>query len=66
MTRGVRKVGRLEQMGYGRKRNAAPPAPTPEQVAASRAAQEEFLRKMAPAWGVPADEVDAWIEGRAA
>lgn len=65
MTRGVRKVGRFEQMGYGRKK-AAPPPPTPEQKAAARTRQEEFLRSMAPAWGVPPEEVDAWIERTAA
>jgi hypothetical protein len=65
MARGTRKLSMLEQMGYGRKK-AAPPPPTPEQKAAARALQEEYLRSMAPVWGVPADEVDAWIERTAA
>lgn len=66
MTRGTRKVGLFEQLGYGRKRKAAPPMPTPEQKAASKAMQVEFLRNMAINGGIPSDEVDQWVAERAA
>lgn len=66
MARGIRKVSRLEQMGYGRKKKAAPVIPTDEQKAASRATTENYLRNMAINGGIPADEVDAWVAERAA
>jgi hypothetical protein len=66
MARGTRNVGMLEQMGYGRGRKALPTPPTPEQQAAGRALQVEFLRNMAINGGVPPDEADQWAEERAA
>lgn len=66
MARGIRKVGMLEQLGYRPRSKSLPPAPTPEQKAASRAMQEEFLRKMALNGGIPADEIDAWVAEKAA
>lgn len=66
MARGIRKVGMLEQLGYGRKSKAAPPPPTPEQKAAGLALQEEYLRKMALDGGVPPEQVEAWVAEKAA
>lgn len=66
MAKGYRTVGLWEQLGYGRKRKALPPAPTPEQKAASRAVTESYLRKMALDGGVAPEQVDQWVAGRAA
>ena len=66
MARGTRNVGLLEQLGYRRKSKAPAPRPTAEQVAAGRAVTESYLRKMALDGGVPPDQIDQWVAGRAA
>lgn len=61
MTRVLRKVGMLEQLGYRPKPKRIEQPTTPEQIAADHARSNDFLRSMASAWGVEPEDVDLWL-----
>lgn len=62
MAQGIRKIGMMEQLGYRRRPKPSVPVRTPEEKATDRARADDFLRSMAPVWGVAPEHVDMWID----